>query len=129
LSGECEECGQAFIRPDKGTLRPQFCSVECSKRHGKRIARVARKALERAKRTEPVNPFKVFERDGWRCKACNCRTPKRRRGTFEANAPELDHIIPLSKGGEHSYRNTQLLCRACNLAKGDAERGQLRLFG
>jgi 5-methylcytosine-specific restriction endonuclease McrA len=29
----------------------------------------------------------------------------------------LDHIMPLSKGGEHSMRNVQLLCPRCNLTK------------
>lgn len=31
--------------------------------------------------------------------------------------PEIDHIIPLSRGGEHSYANTQLAHRACNRRK------------
>jgi hypothetical protein len=30
----------------------------------------------------------------------------------------MDHVIPISKGGRHSYRNTQVSCSPCNLAKG-----------
>lgn len=33
-------------------------------------------------------------------------------------APELDHVMPLSKGGTHSMDNVQLLCRKCNQRKG-----------
>lgn len=28
-----------------------------------------------------------------------------------------DHVIPLSKGGEHSLENSQILCHSCNSAK------------
>lgn len=30
---------------------------------------------------------------------------------------ELDHILAITKGGEHSVRNAQMLCKPCNSAK------------
>lgn len=32
---------------------------------------------------------------------------------------EVDHIIPISRGGRHSIGNLQSLCRACNRSKRD----------
>lgn len=85
----------------------------------KRANRSARKAKMLAATVEKVDPFKVFDRDKWQCQDCGVSTPRALRGSYDDDAPELDHIKPLSKGGAHSYRNTQCLCRRCNLEKSD----------
>ncbi len=78
---------------------------------------------------ETFDPILALDRDGWRCQICGVKTPKKLRGTFKPNAPELDHIIPLAQGGAHSPANTQCACRACNLDKSDkAVIGQRGLF-
>lgn len=124
----CRECGKGFVA-EYGNTRRIFCSAECSKRSVKRIWRKKERARLRLVYVEAVDPTKVFERDKWRCQECGVRTPRRLRGTYDDRAPELDHVVPLSQGGEHSYRNTQCLCRSCNGAKSNNVRGQLRLFG
>jgi hypothetical protein len=125
----CSECGASCVT-EYGKTRARFCSDECGKRAVKRTSRKRERARIRLVRVESVDPLKVFDRDGWRCQCCRKPTPREKRGTYHARAPELDHIIPLAKGGEHSYRNTQLLCRACNGAKSDTDGGQqMRLFG
>lgn len=127
----CKICGAVYQFSGMG--RPiKTCGDQCTlmlKRQHRAVARVLRRAREHAATIEPVNPYKVFTRDGWKCRVCRRKTPRSKRGTYEPDAPELDHIVPLSRGGEHSYRNTQCLCRACNAAKGDREIGQLLLFG
>src|SRR5690606_14803487 len=78
---------------------------------------------------EPVNVLLVFERDGWRCQICGKDTPQSRRGTNYSNAPELDHRIPISKGGPHTYDNVQCACRECNGRKSNrTEEGQINMF-
>jgi 5-methylcytosine-specific restriction endonuclease McrA len=125
----CRECKARFA-PEYGNKRKVFCSESCLKRAGRRVARKKERARLRTCQVETVDPTRVFDRDGWRCQCCRKSSPRERRGTYHPRAPELDHIIPLSKGGEHSYRNTQLLCRACNGAKADSDHGQqMRLFG
>jgi len=124
----CVECGTVFA-PEYGDKRQTFCSARCSAKSARRIRKPKQRARNRSATVENVDPFKVFDRDDWRCQFCKVKTPRRLRGTYKPNAPELDHIIPLSCGGEHSYRNTQCLCRACNAQKSNNPLGQLRLFG
>jgi 5-methylcytosine-specific restriction endonuclease McrA len=76
---------------------------------------------------EAVDPIKVFKRDRWRCQLCGRKTLKQHGNT--PDSPELDHIVPLALGGEHTYVNTQCLCRDCNGKKGARVAGQLRLVG
>lgn len=125
---ECLECKETFI-PPYGRGQSEYCSSECGIKRSRRIARSRRRALERGAANDNFDPLDVLERDGWRCKFCGIKTPKMLRGTIEPNAPELDHIVPITKGGEHSARNTQCLCRSCNGDKSNNILGQLRLFG
>lgn len=37
----------------------------------------------------------------------------------QGKVKEVDHVIPLSKGGQHCLENLELLCMPCNRAKGD----------
>ena len=48
----------------------------------------------------------VLVRDGGRCRRCR-----------RAINLEMDHIVPVSKGGKTEEANLQTLCRRCNRAK------------
>ena len=50
-------------------------------------------------------------------------TPRELRGKFQPNSPEIDHIIPLSRGGAHSVLNCACACRKCNGDKGNSMPG------
>lgn len=95
-----------------------------------RARRKMQKAIRRARcaiAAEKIDPIAVFERDKWICRLCGIGTPRRLRGTYQPNAPELDHIIPLALGGGHTWGNVQCACRACNGKKGATVKGQLGL--
>ena len=113
----CTECGDVFV-PEYGDKRRGFCGTSCGNRFNKRLRSDRIKALP-ATMKESFSPFAVFNRDGWSCVACGIDTPKHLRGSYESNAPELDHVVPLSKGGSHTMANTQCLCRSCNADKSD----------
>lgn len=58
--------------------------------------------------------FSIYKRDGYRC--CNCGISGRFNKSVQL---EIDHIIPISKGGKTTYDNLQTLCHKCNAEKGD----------
>lgn len=116
----CAECKTLYC-PLYGSSHTTLCTP-CSEgrsRASKAARRVLRKAMELSAKVESVDPHKVFDRDGWHCRICGISTPLSKRGSYDDDAPELDHIRPLSKRGEHSYRNTQCACRKCNASKSD----------
>jgi len=124
------KCGKAFLRTFRtGTGKGKFCSLRCMKR----AARRGRTHHEqRARRAGvpcdySVDPLKVFARDGYRCRLCGCKTPKHLRGKNQPISPELDHIVPISAGGGHTWDNVQCACRTCNIRKSGKVLGQLRL--
>ena len=60
---------------------------------------------------ERVDRAVVFARDGARCGICGW-------GPLNPDRWDLDHVIPVSKGGVHSYANVQSSHPYCNDSKG-----------
>ena len=58
----------------------------------------------------------LYKRDEGVCKLCGRPVHECVDNTDDWSAT-IDHIIPVSKGGEHSYANTQLAHRLCNSMK------------
>ncbi|MGL5785172.1 MAG: HNH endonuclease [Alphaproteobacteria bacterium] len=119
----CPDCGGVYcaLGRDKYIKKKALC-VPCAHARSaplRRKAKSKRRAVERGAAAEGVDPFKVFKRDGWACRLCGIDTPRELRGSYEHNAPELDHIVALARGGSHTYANTQCLCRSCNGFKSD----------
>lgn len=139
----CCMCSASMVRPKNGWASRSCCSDACRKarlasrkrraltseagKASKRRAKAKRRAVERGARADNIDPIAVFDRDGWKCQLCGERTPRRLRGTTQDRAPELDHVLPLALGGQHTWGNVQCACRACNLAKGATPLGQMGL--
>ena len=68
---------------------------------------------ERVWRVPPVNRREVLRRDKHACQYCG--------GTKQLT---LDHVIPRSKGGKHSWDNVVIACERCNSRKGDCTPSQ-----
>lgn len=70
-------------------------------RNAAQAARRGRGELSRSQARE------VFERCGRQCVACGSK-----------DQLQLDHIVPIARGGVTKEQNMQILCRPCNQSKG-----------
>lgn len=78
---------------------------------------------------ELFTPVEIYDRDGWRCGLCRRKVNSGLKYPHPRCA-SLDHIVPLSLGGEHVRANVQLAHLDCNVRKGARSAGeQLLLVG
>lgn len=128
ITKTCKECGNLFTTNFMSNSR-QYCSDTCNRKTNRRVGKGIRRARIYRVGYEHISPIEIFKRDGWECQLCGAKTPYKLRGTCNDQAPELDHLVPLSLGGQHNKVNVQCLCRKCNINKGATTQGQLILFG
>jgi hypothetical protein len=116
----CEVCGAEY----SGKSPQRACSRACGVvLRGMVPGGRARRRTRRGVTVERVDPRVVYERDHWRCHLCKKKVwPSRRR--WDPLGPSLDHLVPLSLGGEHSYANVALAHLRCNVRKGTRAMGE-----
>ena len=71
------------------------------------VVRLSRYVRVPYRPTVPLTRKAVFARDGGRCVYCG------------ATATSLDHVVPKSRGGPHTWENVVSACGRCNHVKAD----------
>ena len=116
----CTTCEQNFTAPKQ--RHRKFCSQSCFNAYYKKrrnlIYNAARRLTEAGSpiATTVVNPIEVFKRDGWMCWLCN-QPIDRSQQWPEPLSPTIDHVIPITRGGEHTMANVRCAHAICNNKK------------
>lgn len=110
----CGLCGIA--RTDKHKRYCDQCR-EARAWESNRAGGLKRRALEKQATVDNVRPLTLFARDKWICGLCEEPVDPNLRHPHQMSA-SVDHIVPISKGGDHSYANTQCAHLRCNVRKG-----------
>ena len=120
----CQMCRNVIPEAIRHGSR-MYCSERCAEKAYRKKRNATINTAQRRRRTrlrdatvEEVSPATVFNRDGWTCWLCSLPVDPKAAIPMPA-CPTLDHVIPLSKGGEHSYQNVRCACFACNSKKRD----------
>lgn len=130
-SGESKcKCGVNNIYSfETHSVGTRYCKKECAVKAKKvslkkaRKNRTTRRTIHRLKKhkcfIEPIKRNKIFLRDNYTCNKCGVKV--QRKDYNADNSGEIDHIIPVSLRGAHSYFNLQVLCRKCNAEKSNKD--------
>lgn len=114
-TGTCKVCGKEFR-----TLNPAqvTCSKECGKRYSN--ARKQHRIPKAQLIDKDITLEALYRRDAGVCYLCGklCDWDDRHGNIVGANYPSIDHVIPIARGGLHSWGNVRLAHHGCNSAKG-----------
>ncbi len=120
--GVCELCGAQF---KKKTENQKFCTAKCQKTAcWRRNDPLRNKRFKGAIIDKDITLHKLYRLSGGVCYLCGGKcdwsdtviTNGKRRS--KSSYPSIDHVVPLSKGGEHSWNNVRLAHLGCNSSKG-----------
>lgn len=120
----CKWCGNQFITMKQGK---QYCTDRCMRSAMNKRHEMTRRMRTMKNFIEDVSLPELYKRDGGICHICGlpCRYDDYTvvDDVFIAGNyyPSIDHVKPLAKGGEHSYKNVKLAHRICNTIKRDKD--------
>ncbi|WP_409229186.1 HNH endonuclease [Gudongella sp. SC589] len=123
----CDECGTSF---NAVNVNQKYCSVECSNKRDNRIKDINRRTRlkENGGVDWSISLTKLIKRDKNRCHICGSKCNKNDYTMDELNNfivgadyPSIDHVIPVSKGGTHTWDNVKLAHHYCNSIKSNNE--------
>ena len=120
----CEACGKTFI----SNKEERFCCEECRKKHYNQLSwRNRQKKIRDALVDKDITLEKVYRNDRGICYLCGGKCDYDDYVVVNDTVicgndyPSIEHVIPLSKGGKHSWDNVRLAHRLCNTLKSDSE--------
>jgi len=115
----------------------QYCSLSCASKANNRaywkdrpksngagrVAARRRRRMRHQATWDRITDQQILERDKWMCWICKRRIGK----TFKYPHPRsasIDHLLPLSLGGDDTAFNKKAAHLRCNMARGNGRPGE-----
>jgi len=108
----CEACGKTFVTYRQNQTA---CSRECSRAMHSGVKRVPADQVV----DKNITLKALYKRDNGVCYICGekCDWLDVHEGICGGTYPSIDHVVPVSLGGLHSWDNVRLAHLACNMKK------------
>lgn len=136
--GICEICGKPYTVEEyvkscgiKYARDNGVCSIECKDEKSRRLKRKQKRTpsnhrhrarLKGVPYESGITLQKLIRKNGLTCAICGkeCNPNDHEWSKYAGPTyPSIDHIIPISKGGGHTWNNVQVACMMCNSLKSD----------
>lgn len=125
VGGDCHCCGMAFVGAGASA---RYCSSECWRIQRNRRSDARGRARRAGIKHVPYSNVDIFRRDRWTCHLCLKRV-RRDVHYLHPLSPTIDHLIPVSVGGDDAPYNVKCAHRSCNTKRGVKGTVQLLLIG
>jgi 5-methylcytosine-specific restriction endonuclease McrA len=124
------EMDAAYYEANKERIKENVKRWCRENREAKRAHQRRYKARKRgASVVEPYDRQLIFERDEWTCSICGGAVDRELDGQLVAEAPTIDHVIPLSRDGHDASYNVALAHKGCNSRKHNHVEGVIEGHG
>ena len=109
VRGQCKDCGN---------LCEKFICNNCATQKRRMDRRIDKNRRRGAQQADRYRKREIAIRDGWLCHLCGGSVEPSLWGHHRhPESPNIDHIIPISRGGSDTASNVKLAHRVCNLRK------------
>ena len=113
----CAWCKGEIVTPRSYTgvrLYHQACKLQARRANYRRKNTMRRGVVG----AQPIRIQDIGDRDCWLCQLCGQPVDRLLSGR-DPQGPTVDHILPISKGGQDTLENVQLAHHRCNSLKGN----------
>lgn len=116
---QCNKCGTTHNAKQDGAMCGK-CNRLAKKKYRAKLD-IPKNTRQRCKKYKvpydsTVRPSLVYLRDKYTCYMCGVKCIKSKE--YRIDMATIDHVIPLSKGGGHTWDNVRTACMRCNTRKG-----------
>lgn len=112
---QCKNCGRTF-ESKWGAI---FCSDKCKRRFNnlrsqRQKDRRTKRAKKNGKYDSSITLEKVYKKYHGFCYICGKHMILDRKNYNHPDSPTIEHVVPICRGGTHTWDNVRLACRECN---------------